>query len=816
MKKAWIALVLLTAIHLFGQDNCLLVKRRLGIDAQFEASLHDATGSTVTHFKFIPWSVVEVTGNFEQVKLTYEQSGIYEIVTAPKTYSIERIPNDPSLPWGMTKIQAPLAWDIFTYNPSVVVAVIDTGVDYNHPDLRANMWTGPSGEHGYTSTNGIVLLGGLDDHYHGTHVAGTIGAVGNNGIGVPGVNWGVQIMSLKFIRSTGSGLSTDAALLIERMIDLKQNGVNVRVCNNSYGSGGIDPFLQDAFTAMEQAGILAACSAGNSGADVDLFPQSPAAFANDNIISVMASDIGDNKANFSNYGSEGSDIFAPGVDVLSTFGPQIGGGYGFLSGTSMASPHVAGVAAAMFALNPSLTPAQCKSVLLDPGSYDLTAFPYNSTGGGRLNFFKAITNPKLYNPPAITNLAPVLVLSHTNKPLIIALGETVTITATATDPDGDPLFFTSQLSSEQDYSAPNGIQYRLLGSNYRTNGTDRLNVTGAPLAIDVAPIATFSVSDRHGGGTSKKLPLFVYRDPTKIRDISKAIQSFTTSYTPSTYVLKMRLNVDANLIDIATARFAYWFFENDRAPGGSCCYEPNTDIEIKVSFDTASVYTGRALLMDALGNVDQSEQSVLYLGRTAAPPNIKATWNTTRGPADLSLVADMTATDPNRTRNLTYMRGIWNAYAFSDEAKSPIQTFHIELPGTWAVTLQAFDYANHTGDQIVQLINVLPAGSTVTNPPPPPPDPQPILTPPNNLTASYANGVVRLTWSDTATSETRWEVQRAVKNKGPWGSFQTVATLSANSTAYIIASQGQWQQYRVRACAEACGGYSNTASLRVR
>jgi len=324
------------------------------------------------------------------------------------------VPGDPlwNQQWDMAKISAPAAWDVQTSASDIVVAIIDTGVDYTHPDLQANLWQDPSnaGNHGFTCMNGSCKPGGQDDFGHGTHVAGTIGAVSNNGLGMAGVNWQVQLLSCKFLDSTGSGQISDAVLCFNQLLALKQQGINIRVTSNSWGGGGFSQALKDAMTAVESAGIVNVCAAGNSGQNADVSPMYPAAYDNRGLVSVLASDSSDAGAYFTNYGLASVDIAAPGVSTLSTVPTgrhavrreRIQAAFR----TSMATPHVSGVLAALLHRNPALTAAQARDVVLDPASYDaLTDARAQSTStGGRLNFAKALASrcfsiPKLNGFP---------------------------------------------------------------------------------------------------------------------------------------------------------------------------------------------------------------------------------------------------------------------------------------------------------------------------------------------------------------------------------------------------------------------------------
>lgn len=289
--------------------------------------------------------------------------------------------------WGInndTGISARRAWDVTTGSSDVVVAIIDTGIDYNHPDLAANVWVNP-GEtagngiddddngfiddvHGVNTVLGVANRGDpMDDNEHGTHVAGTIGAVGNNGEGVTGVNHRVKLMGLKFMDAGGGGRLSDAIAAIDYMVSMKVNhGVNIRVSNNSWGGGGFSPALHAAIDRARAAGIAFMAAAGNSRQDTDLFPSYPSSYEVANVVSVAAIDTNQSLASFSNFGAESVDIAAPGVGIFSTL-PN--GRYGYLSGTSMATPHVAGALALLFAAEPSTSLEQAIERLYETGRH---------------------------------------------------------------------------------------------------------------------------------------------------------------------------------------------------------------------------------------------------------------------------------------------------------------------------------------------------------------------------------------------------------------------------------------------------------------
>ncbi len=319
--------------------------------------------------------------------------------------------------WGMTKIDAPDAWNISTGSRSVVVAVIDTGVDYTDSDLAANIWTNP-GEiagnaadddgngfandvHGYDFANNDSDP--MDDNGHGTHVAGTIAAVGNNGQGVAGVNWSVSIMPLKFLNSQGTGYLSDAIRAVNyATMERTRYGVNVRVMNNSWGGGDFSAAMQSAIQAANDAGILFVAAAGNSGLNNDVNPQYPANYTPPNVISVAASDQNDRLASFSNYGATTVDIAAPGVSIYSTIPGNM---YAMYSGTSMATPFVSGVAALAWSIDPNASVADIRNAILK-GADPVPALSGKVATGGRLDAYNTLRllDVQLPQGPTIASL----------------------------------------------------------------------------------------------------------------------------------------------------------------------------------------------------------------------------------------------------------------------------------------------------------------------------------------------------------------------------------------------------------------------------
>jgi subtilisin family serine protease len=383
-------------------------------------------------------AALRVVPNVELVQPNY----IRTVVAPPP-------PNDEywlnNLLWGLAKIQAPATWTNFgAGNGSVVVAVLDTGVNYNHPDLAANMWRNP----GEVPGNGVDDDGNghvddifgidtanhdsnpIDDHYHGTHVAGTIAAVGNNGIGVVGVNWNAKILACKFLNAAGQGSDADAIACFNYIVALKNQGVNIRVSNNSWGGfrdgQNIPQNLMAAINNASNAGILNVFAAGNANVNTDVMPFDPASLPLSSIVSVAASTPTDSKASFSNYGATNVDLAAPGEGIYSTI--PSGFSYGSASGTSMATPHVAGAAALLFSLNGSLTVPGVKDVLMnnvDP----VPQWTGLSVSGGRLNLYASAIAGFGNSPPAVQVTSPAAGASF-------ASGSSILIQANATDSDG--------------------------------------------------------------------------------------------------------------------------------------------------------------------------------------------------------------------------------------------------------------------------------------------------------------------------------------------------------------------------------------------
>lgn len=332
---------------------------------------------------------------------------------------LNQVPNAPRFAdqWGLRNtgqsggtagadINAAAAWNVSTGTRQTIVAVIDTGVDYRHPDLAPNMWVNPrevAGNGKDDDGNGFVddIYGAnfmdnngdpMDDYHHGTHVAGIIGAVGNNGIGVSGVNWNTRIMALKFMSANGGGFTSDAVRAVNYAV---ANGA--KVINTSWGGAPYDNALVSAIKNARNSGVIVVASAGNDGKNADTDPFYPGSYStvSDNVVSVAATDDRDQMPGYSNFGRNSVLLAAPGDNILSTFPNN---SYSYLSGTSMATPMVSGALSLLWDARPDWSYQQVLAKLRT--SVDtLPSLSGKTITGGRLDLAKLLDAPTV-SPPA--------------------------------------------------------------------------------------------------------------------------------------------------------------------------------------------------------------------------------------------------------------------------------------------------------------------------------------------------------------------------------------------------------------------------------
>lgn len=454
-------------------------------------------------------------------------------------------PNDPRFLsnelYGLSKISAPQAWDTTTGSSSVVVGVVDEGIDVSHSDLQANIWVNP-GEipgngidddgngfvddvNGYDffDNSGSVFSGNVNE-FHATHVAGTIGAVGNNNLGVVGVNWQVRLMSLKFLGPAG-GSDADSLRALnyaKQMRDLWSTsggtkGANIRVLNNSYGGGSFSQATLDAINELAQSGILFVAAAGNTPADPepnnDLIPLYPASYKAPNVIAVSATDQSDGLASFSHYGVQSVTMGAPGVGILST---QPANTYVIQSGTSMASPHVAGAAALLWAQSPNASVDKVKNALIFNGDV-VPALQGKTLTGRRLNVFNALNalNENDTTPPG--TVGGFHITSQSGRTINLAwiasgddgaAGQASLYEISFTDASTSaviPLTAVVPSASGSPQSVSVNLPYRHTSGTVKLREFDNVGNEGVPASVNVTVDA--NIADPYVTGLNSAAPL---------------------------------------------------------------------------------------------------------------------------------------------------------------------------------------------------------------------------------------------------------------------------------------------------------------------
>ncbi len=423
---------------------------------------------------------------------TLSQNDLVDIAEPNYIYHMSRTPNDPSLIqlWGMKNtgqkdssgaigvvgvdIDMEKAWDVETGSKKMIVAVIDTGVDFDHPDLKDNLWTNEieaNGKPGIDDDNNGVIddIHGYnaitgdgnakDDQGHGSHCSGTIGAKGNDGKGIVGVNWDTQIMAVKFLDANGSGSLENALKAIDYATKM-----GAKVMSNSWGGGGFSQTLMDAIKRSNDAGAIFLAAAGNEASNNDVVDTYPANYDVPNVVSVAAINNKGEKADFSNYGKRTVHLGAPGVNVYSS----TGGAYDSWSGTSMATPHVSGVAALVWSHEPNMTALEVKQRLIATVR-PLASLRGKTKTGGLVNAYNALTNtvaPQDPNDPANWKTQPLAFASA--SPYLKNANETYNIKV-----DGAKEFAVyfekfdteSQYDTVQIYDAKGTLVQTLSGSN---------------------------------------------------------------------------------------------------------------------------------------------------------------------------------------------------------------------------------------------------------------------------------------------------------------------------------------------------------------
>lgn len=718
-------------------NRVLLVKPKVTTTpAQVEALRGGLNLRDETRTKRLKWrQFVIPPGQFKHETIAkLKASGLFEHVIEPQTYTTQAVPNDPMFGqlWGVTNIAAPLAWDRIKDAPDIVVAVVDTGIDFNHPDLAANLWTGPNGEHGYTATNGTVIPGGIDDHGHGTHVAGTIGAVGNNGIGVVGLAWKTKIIAIKVLHN-GSGNSIDIVNGYEKMIDLRESGVPLLVSNHSYGGSGPDPIMEDGFRLLAEADLFCAVAAGNSSQNIDLYPIRPAVYTFDNMVVALASDSAGKTASFSSFGIISTDISAPGVGILSTTRNNT---YSLFSGTSMATPHVAGLAALVRQLNRSLTASQTREVILHPGSYD--AGNYFSSTGGKINAAKTVNNPKLFEQPFQTNHPPRI--ESVTPYTLIRNTQPVMIQATGSDADGDPLKWNSSLSALN-----STFERRVLSNLFVSNVNNLTVVAGGPYAYQLASGLTIGVSDGRGGSTTTNSGFEFARDAQFRRPIPLRVWTVSTNAGDPE-----RVTITLDVDDPAKSNYVYGLIMNfpGNRFGSYWALNPSPTPFLFHLGGESSAFSIRAFVMDRWLNYLVTETVSVRTNSLALLPKCIVTTSTNEANIPFNMTFDLSKSER------VQFYAVYDWFLPHASGSGPVQTNHFDTPAMHF--RMPLVYGTTPGEIDLTIVPVFASRFLGAAPPP---------------------QIAQLA------------VQRASKPDGPWTTFTNVTDAINGDTFYRLEAQ---------------------------
>lgn len=590
----------------FACQEALVRFSRSASEQDVERAFANLDASPVKYFKNSRLYWVRFHGESSTLEKVAELRDENKVLMAVPNAIVraDSIPNDPYFPylWGLQNtgqfssqgIEADIGmdqvWDYITSAASIVVAVIDTGVDYNHPDLVDNMWVNTGeipnnsiddDENGYVDdVYGYDFYNDdgdpFDDHYHGTHVAGTIGAVGNNSVGVTGVAQSASIMAVKFLSGDGWGYYSGAVSSIEYAV---ANGA--KVLNNSWGGGGYDSALASAVAASNTAGVIFVAAAGNSGYDTDDYPNYPSCLSSSNVVSVAATTYDDDIAYFSNYGAYTVDLGAPGYYIFSTLPDN---DYGYLSGTSMASPHVAGAAALLWAAYPTLSHLQVINLLYQ-GVTEKNYLSGITVTGGMLD----LANSLVLGDPSLNN-APVANAGSTQYAKVT---QRVTLEGSAIDEDGNEMTYAWSFVPPSGSSAT-------LSNDTSLNPYFTADVEGTYYASLYASdwLSTSVASTVSIVITNDQVPPNVVIRATKSSESGDSIQSGSTVDLGERVILNASESTDNNVSASVSTSLSYEWSFIQRPYGSSSTISDSTEEIAYFIPDLEGTYTVRLTIDD--------------------------------------------------------------------------------------------------------------------------------------------------------------------------------------------------------------------------
>lgn len=736
----------------------VLVRFRPNVSKQAKDQANASVNGTVVHkFGLVDGLVVIDSPKGSSTAITalrHNPNVLYaenDAVVQPTT-----VPNDPKMfnQWSLNDpanfgIDAPQAWSIYTGDPNFVIADIDTGMQLDHLDLAANL----------CHNNGEIAGNGIDDdnngyvddvsgynfydntndpsdiHGHGTHTAGIIGAVGNNGIGITGVNWACKILPLKFIGPDG-GYNSDAIRALEYAVSM-----GVKVSNNSWGGDAYDQSLADAITAAGNAGHIFVAAAGNSSMNSDLSPLYPAAYTCPNIISVAAIDSTGSLAYFSNYGATSVDIAAPGDQIYSTY---IGNTLAYLSGTSMAAPHVTGVIGLVWGYHPDWTWQQVRDRVLSRSRSVANLFGKCATGG-IVDAYSALSDQPL--PPAVAITTP-------NNNTVSIQGVAVTFTGSASDGVDGIISNNIAWSSNQQGALGTGatITVSSLSPGFHT-------ITG-------------TVTDTRGMTASKSITITI-RNTTPVVSVAGPISG-------AAYSVGKVINFSGSATD-----------QQDRNLSSQMTWTSDLQGQIGTggSFSRSDLQTGTHTVTVRVVDSGNLTATATFTVSVAPSGGSAPTVTITSPTSGTTVIAGSTVTftgsasdvqDGNKSSGIA-----WSSNLQGSLGNGSSITRSDLVVGTHTISAQVTDSSGLTSIATTTVV-VQNASTTVPNAPTSP-------------SISKFSGGVLVKWSDNSNNETGFEVQRQYKMGRNWSTPVNCGPIGANTSSWIDGpGSGSWH-YRVRA-----------------